>query len=122
MDKTLIIIEDDTFLSQMYAEKFEAEREFSVFVGGTMAEGLALIEKHPPDCILLDIALPDGSGLDALEQLRIEGKIKNAVVILLTNNDATRDIERATRLGAKDYLIKAHFTPQEVVARVRRVL
>lgn len=122
MEKTLIIIEDDTFLSQMYAEKFETEKEFAVFTAGTLAEGFALLEKHSSDCILLDIELPDGSGLDALEQLRLEGKIKQAVVILLTNNDVTKDIERAFRLGVKDYLIKAHFTPQEVVARVRRVL
>jgi len=117
----VLLVEDDPFLSSMYRTKFELEN-FTVFSGDDGAKGLALAKEQIPDIILLDIMMPVMDGFGVLENLKKDDKTKNIPVILLTNVNQTDEIKRGLELGASDYLIKAHFMPSEVVAKVRFVL
>lgn len=121
-DAKIILVEDDSFISGMYQTKLSS-LGFTVEVidnGESAAERLA---KDPlPDLILLDIVLPKKDGFEILEELRQSERTKNIPVILLTNLGQKPDVERGIKLGADDYIIKAHYTPTEVVEKITKVL
>ena len=117
----ILIIEDDTFLSGIYASKFEKEG-FQVFLGTDGEAGLKSAKNNIPDIILLDVLLPKLDGFEVLESIKQDEKIRHIPVILLTNLGQKEDVDKGLKLGATDYLIKAHFMPQETVDKVKKVL
>ncbi|HAZ16623.1 MAG: hypothetical protein A3H59_02220 [Candidatus Jacksonbacteria bacterium RIFCSPLOWO2_02_FULL_43_9] len=117
----IFIVEDDQFLSQLYVKKFEQEG-FRVVCAKTAEEAEQEMNREMPNCVLLDIGLPDRSGLDFLESLRLKGGYEKVLFIVLTNNDSARDVKRALRLGGAKYLLKSHYTPSEVVEEVKALL
>lgn len=117
----ILLIEDDPFLLSMYVTKFEMEN-FNVITAQDGDKGLKLAVRETPDIILLDLILPEKDGFEVLKGLMADEKLKNIPVILLTNLSQKEDIDRGLELGANDYLIKAHFTPSEVVEKVKKVL
>ncbi len=117
----ILLIEDDSFLLSMYAAKFELEG-FRTMVARDGEEGLRLAAKEVPDVILLDIMLPKMDGFEVLRRLKSDERLKKIMVILLTNLGQKDDIGKGLDMGAEDYLIKAHFTPSEVVEKVKRRL
>lgn len=122
MEKTkVLIIEDDALLQSIYATKFELEN-FDVFVADDGEKGLRTAKKELPDIILLDILLPKMNGFEVLKGIKDDEATKNIKVILLTNLSQRAEVEKGLDLGAIDYLIKAHFMPSEVVAKVKKVL
>ncbi|MFH0819362.1 MAG: response regulator [Patescibacteria group bacterium] len=120
-DVKVLLVEDDSFLSKMYQTKLAIEN-FTVIVAGDGQEGLSQALLAMPDIILLDIILPTMSGWDVLEKLKSQVETKDIPVILLTNLGQKEDIDRGLKLGANDYLIKAHFTPAEVVKKIHDVI
>jgi len=117
----ILLVEDDNFLLNMYADKFRVEG-FEVFIADNGAAGLKLAKEKAPDLILLDVLLPKMSGFEVLQELNKDPRSKNIPVILLTNLSQKEEVTKGLELGAKDFLIKAHFMPQEVVAKVKSVL
>lgn len=117
----VLIVEDDTFLSNIYKTKFEFEG-FKVTTAENGEVGLAEAKKKQPDIILLDILMPKLDGFGVLEAVKKDKTISSIPVILLTNLGQKDDIQKGLELGAKDYIIKAHFKPSEVVEKVRKVL
>ncbi|MEI8360631.1 MAG: response regulator [bacterium] len=117
----LLIVEDDSFLQSIYATKFELEN-FEVFCADDGEKGLRLARKELPDIVLLDIVMPKMNGLDVLRELKTHDETKNIMVLLLTNLSQRSEVESGLDLGAVDYLIKAHFVPAEVVAKVKKLL
>jgi DNA-binding response OmpR family regulator len=116
---SVLIIEDDSFLADIYLTKFR-EAGFVVELAQDGKEGLRKTQDFQPDIILLDIVMPHMDGFEALHKLRTEQK-NNACIILLTNLGQKEDQDRGTELGADGYLIKAHYTPTEVVAKVQEI-
>lgn len=123
MDKKikLLIIEDDLFLLNMYASKFELEG-FEVILAEDGEKGWRTAIKEMPEIILLDIMMPKMNGFEVLEKLKSDDKVSKIPVILLTNLSQKDEIERAMNLGAADFLIKAHFRPSEVVEKIKKLL
>ena len=117
----VLLVEDDTFLSGMYVKKLELEN-FEVKLASDGKQGLKMILEEIPDLILLDIILPKMSGFDILKEIKKDKKAKSIPVILLTNLGQKKDVERGFALGAKDYLIKAHFMPSEVVEKIIKTI
>jgi DNA-binding response OmpR family regulator len=117
----VLLVEDDTFLSNIYKTKFEMEG-FSVTVSDNGEAGLSDAKKKKQDVILLDILLPKMDGFTVLEKLKTDKTVKDIPVILLTNLGQKDDVEKGLKLGAVDYLIKAHFKPSETVEKVRKAL
>ena len=117
----VLLVEDDTFLANIYKTKFEMEG-FKVSVSENGEAGLQDIKKKKPDVVLLDILLPKMDGFAVLEKLKSDGILKTTPVILLTNLGQKDDVEKGLELGASDYLIKAHFKPSETVDKVKKVL
>ena len=123
MDKKrkILLIEDDSFLLSMYTTKFELEN-FQVVTAEDGEKGLKMVMKEAPDIILLDIILPKMSGFEVLKKIKSDEKLRKIPVILLTNLSQKSDIEKGLSLNVNDYIIKAHFTPGEVVDKVKKVL
>lgn len=119
--KKLLIVEDDTFLAGIYANKFEKE-DFGVLLATDGEMGLKLARREAPAIILLDILLPKLDGFAVLEKLKADEQTKRIPVILLTNLGQQEDVDKGLKLGAADYLIKAHFMPAETVEKVKQVL
>jgi len=95
---------------------------FKVSTAENGEAGLNDAIKKKPDIILLDILLPKMDGFAVLEKLQADPSAKSIPVILLTNLGQKDDVQKGLEMGAKDYLIKAHFKPSEVVAKVRSIL
>lgn len=119
---SILLVEDDSFISGMYQTKL-GSLGYSIELKEDGAAAWERLQQDPlPDLVLLDIVLPKKDGFEILEQLRAEERTKNLKIILLTNLGQKPDIERGIKLGADDYIIKAHFTPSEVVEKIKKVL
>lgn len=119
--KTILLVEDDTFLAGMYVTKLELEG-FRVLLASDGEQAIAQAKKEIPNIILLDIVLPKKSGFEVLEEIKKNAATKKIPVVLLTNLGQKEDVQKGLKLGATDYLIKAHFMPSEVVAKVKRLV
>lgn len=117
----ILIIEDDPFLSDIYLTKFR-NVGFEVDIARDGREGLAIAQERKPDVILLDIVMPHMDGFEVLRALRGDTSLAKIKIILLTNLGQQEDIKKGIKEGADAYMIKAHFTPTEVLAKVQEVL
>lgn len=117
----IVLCEDDQFISNMYVTKLQLSG-FEIHHAEDGEVGVTMIKEVKPDLILLDILMPKKSGFEVLEEIKADPTTKDIPVILLTNLSQKEDVDRGLQLGAKDYLIKAHFTPREVVEKINKVL
>lgn len=118
----ILIVDDDKFLLSMYSVKFQKEK-FDVTTAGDGSEAVAKLQGGLiPDAIVLDIVMPNMDGLEVLEKMRQENLAKDAVVLILSNQGQSSDIEKAKRLGINGYIVKATTIPSEVVAEILRML
>lgn len=118
--KSILLIEDDPFLSNIYVLKLE-EAGYDIEALLTGNEALEKIKEKKPDLILLDIVLPDLSGWEILEQIKKEGKIKSKVIIL-SNLGQKEEKEKGLEMGADYYLVKAEHTPTELVEEIKKII
>ena len=118
---SVLVVEDDTFLADLYKTKFELEG-FKVFSAYDGEKGLELAKKQRPDIILLDLMLPKMNGFEVLEGIKADPALGKIPVLLLTNLSQKADVDRGLSLGANDFLIKAHFMPSEVVTKIKTIL
>jgi DNA-binding response OmpR family regulator len=120
MGKTILVVDDDEALRNLYEEAFSKEG-FSVL---TAHNGKTAIEvsHQKPDLILLDVGLPDMNGVDILSFLKADEQTKEIPVIILTNFRDEPFVNEALKLGAKGYLLKMEYTQYQVVEHVKHVL
>ncbi|MFA5021892.1 MAG: response regulator [Patescibacteria group bacterium] len=119
--KSILLVEDDEFLAELYATKLNLEGyEVSLAVSGD--KGLKLIREKKPDLVLLDIILPKMDGFEILKAVKEDKALKDIPIILLTNLSQKDEVKKGLELGAVDYLIKAHFMPSEVVKKIKQVM
>ena len=121
MAKRILIIEDDKFLRELISRKLKDE-EFEIVEAVDGEEGLKKITEEKPDLILLDLILPNIDGFEVLSRMKEDLKITAIPVIILSNLGQKEEVERGLKLGAADYLIKAHFTPGEIVEKIKNVM
>jgi len=117
----ILIIEDDVFLGDLISKKLKQEG-FEVIHATDGQQGIEKAKETNPDLILLDLILPEMDGFEALKTLKSTVETDSIPVIILSNLGQKEDVERGFDLGADDYLIKAHFTPDEIIKRVRTPL
>jgi len=119
----IMIVEDDSFVMDIYQTKLSQEG-FDVMGAGNGMEALKMLESGEaiPDLILLDILMPYVGGIEVLKKIKENEKLKKIPIILLTNLSQKDDIDLGINLGADDYLIKSHFTPSEVLEKVKAQL
>nr|OGZ58165.1 MAG: hypothetical protein A2827_02740 [Candidatus Spechtbacteria bacterium RIFCSPHIGHO2_01_FULL_43_30]OGZ60233.1 MAG: hypothetical protein A3B96_02585 [Candidatus Spechtbacteria bacterium RIFCSPHIGHO2_02_FULL_43_15b] len=119
--RKILVVEDDQFLRDLIVRKLEDE-SFEVLQAVDGEEGLRDAKENKPDMVLLDLILPGIDGFEVLRNMKSDKEISDIPIIILSNLGQRDDIEQGLKLGARDYLIKAHFTPGEIVARVKEIL
>ena len=117
----ILVVEDETFLVKIYAVKLKKEG-FEVSIANDGEEAVKMAAEIKPDLILLDLILPKMNGFEALERMRANPENKKTPVIVLSNLGQEEDIKRAESLGADDYLVKANFSIQDIVAKIHATL
>lgn len=113
-----MIVEDDSFVMDIYQTKLSQEG-YVVIEARDGLEALEHLEKEKPDLILLDIIMPRMDGMEVLKKIKEDERFSNIPVILLTNLSQKEEINLGLGLGANDYLIKSHFTPSEVLEKIK---
>lgn len=121
MKKKILVIEDEKTLRLLIVQIL-TEDGFEVEEATDGEEGIRKVKESKPDLILLDLLLPGINGFKVLEEIKKDRFLKLIPVIIFSNLGQTEEIERGLKLGAVDYLIKANFTLDEVVNRVKKVL
>ena len=111
----VLMIEDDRMLARI-VERALGEAGHAVDVARTADEGRDRALAHSYDAILLDLELPDHSGLEVLRSLRREGR--DMPVLIMTGRDDDEDIVKGLDAGADDYLLKP-VSPEVLMARLR---
>jgi two-component system alkaline phosphatase synthesis response regulator PhoP len=120
--KKILLVEDDVFVSDIYQVKMHNEG-IDVTVAMNGVEAIESLETGLiPDLILLDIVMPYMDGMEVLRRIKAKEEWKNIPVVLLTNLSDRSQVEDCLALGANDYLIKSHFTPSEVMAKIYALL
>jgi len=117
MAKKILLIEDEEILIGLLQRKL-TESGYLVFLARNGEEGLKLMRENPPDVVLLDIIMPKMGGFEVLEKMSKEDSLKNIPVIIVSNSGQPVELDKAKRLGAKDWLIKTEFDPEEVLEKV----
>ncbi|MBZ9569447.1 response regulator [Patescibacteria group bacterium] len=121
MAKKILLIEDEKILLEMYKEKFSQEG-YEMILSIDAEKGLKLAKKEKPDLIILDILLPEKDGIFLLEERKKDPEIASIPVVALSNYDHPDVRKKALELGAKEYIIKTDFTPQEIVEKIKHYL
>jgi two-component system nitrogen regulation response regulator GlnG len=100
---TLLIVDDESSIQLAFRRAFRRD-DLEVLTAGTSAEGVEMVRRHRPDVILLDVHLPDGTGLETLRRLRqVDAQ---SPVIFITGKGTTDTAIEAMKLGAYEYLLK----------------
>ena len=121
MIKTILIIEDEEVLASFLKRKL-LRRGYRSIVAADGKEGLEKIKEIRPDLILLDVAMPKMDGFEVMEAKQKIEAIKDIPIIIISNSGQPVEISRAQKLGAKDWIIKTNFDPEEVVGKVEKIL
>jgi PAS domain S-box-containing protein len=121
---TLLLIEDFAMDREAYKRYLQADQAASYVVleAETLEEGLDLWQVHQPDVILLDMNLPDGDGLDLLDEMAEAASYSQLPVVVLTGQGDERTAVRAMKLGAVDYLVKGDITAAVLIEYVHQTL
>jgi CheY-like chemotaxis protein len=121
MAKKILFIEDESALQKTFGDilKQEGYEMISALDGEA---GLKMAESEKPDLILLDLVLPKLHGFEVLKSLKEDPGTKDIPIIVLTNLEASGDIEKALELGATTYLVKASYSLEEVIQKIKKAL
>jgi DNA-binding response OmpR family regulator len=118
--KKILLVEDESALQKTLGEVLGQEG-YEIFSALNGEVGLRMAKDIKPDLILLDLILPKLHGFEVLKGLKGNEETKGIPVIVLTNLESMADIEKAIELGAKGYLVKAQYSLEEIVKKVKEV-
>jgi len=117
MKKKILLVEDEEIIRNLLKKKLEQEGyEVKIAIDGE--DGLKAMRNEKPNLVLLDIIMPKLSGFEVMEEMQKNEELKMIPVIVISNSGQPVELDKAKKLGAKDWLIKTEFDPQEVVAKV----
>lgn len=117
----IVLVEDDQFLSKILTLRL-VEEGFDVVLADNGQDAAGVIKKENPNIVLLDLLLPKKSGFEVLEEIKLDVKIKQIPVIILSNLGQQTDINKGLKLGAIDYLVKANFGIKDIVSKIKEHL
>ena len=119
--KTILLVDDDLTLREMYEERLKMEG-FNIVQATNGEEALQKAGEVKPSIILLDIMMPKVNGFDVLKSLKANAEMKDIPVIVLTALIQDVDRVQGKKLGAVDYIVKSETMPGEVIAKIKNAL
>jgi len=115
--KKILIIEDEEVMLDLLQRKL-INNGYEISIARNGEDGLKMAKEIKPDLILLDIIMPKMNGMEVLEEMQKDKELKSMPVIIISNSGQPVELDKAKKLGAKDWLVKTEFDPQEVVDKV----
>ncbi len=119
--KKILFIEDESALQEAVGE-FLRQKGYNVLKAMDGETGTRLAESEIPDLILLDLVLPKKEGFEVLKTLKDGDKTKDIPVIVLTNLEGVKDLDRAMASGATTYLIKTQYSLEEIFNKIKETI
>lgn len=119
MAKKILLVEDEEIIIDLLKRKLSQEG-YEVLIARDGEEGLKKMKETKPDLILLDIIMPKKGGFEVMEEMNKDPELKEIPVIVISNSGQPVELDRAQKLGAKDWLIKTEFDPREVLEKVKK--
>lgn len=122
--KTILFIEDEMNMQQSLALRLKDEKDgqFELVSALDGEIGLRQAREKMPDLIILDLILPKKDGFEVLKELKNDPELGRIPVIVLTNLEGSQDVERALSLGASTYLVKANYSLDEMIEKIKKTL
>lgn len=117
----VLLVEDDDFLRGICEHKLRQEG-YDVCISADGLDAYNKIEKEDYDLVLLDVILPGMNGFDVLEQTKKNPAKANVPIIMLTNMGQESEVKKGMDLGAEDYIIKAHFSIDEIIEKMQSIV
>lgn len=117
----ILLVDDDAFLRDMYATKF-SELDHTIEVAPTGEAAILKLRANTYDVVLMDVVMPNMSGVELLRQIKTEKIGGDPICIMLTNQSEEHEKNAALEAGAVGYIVKAEFVPSEVVTEVLKLV
>lgn len=119
MAKKILIVEDEELLYNLLQRKLSQEG-YEVSIAKDGVEGMKMVREIKPDLLLLDIVMPNKNGFEVMDDMQSDEELRNIPIIVISNSGQPVEIDKAKESGAKDWLIKTEFDPQEVIKKVKK--
>jgi len=119
--KKILWVEDDKLLSLILSKKL-LKSGFDLLKAVNSTEAFAILEKEIPDIIVLDILLPGMNGLDILQKIKMQEKLRKIPTIILSNMNSQTEIDKAKLLGANRFIVKAAVSLEEIVKEIEALI
>ena len=119
--KKILFIEDEAALQETVGESLR-QRGYNVLKAMDGEAGIRLAESEKPDLVLLDLVLPKKEGFEVLKALKDNDETKDIPVIVLTNLEGIKDLDRAMSFGATNYLVKTQYSLEEVFNKIKEII
>lgn len=121
MAKKILLIEDEEIMVNLLERKLTKEG-YEVLVARDGEEGLKKIKEMvpKPDLVLLDIIMPKMNGFEVMEKMNEDEELKKVPIIVISNSGQPVELDKAKKMGAKDWLIKTEFDPKTVIEKVQK--
>lgn len=116
----ILLIEDEPDLADLFSIYLK-NAGFDITVLNDGADALNVIKKVKPDLVLLDLIIPKKDGYEVLNEIKRDSIARNADIYVFSNLTQKAEIERAMKLGAKDYLVKSDYTPAKLVEKINEI-
>ncbi len=116
----VLLVEDDPSVARLVQFKLE-KNGFEVTIKGLGGEALKWLSSNKPSLILLDLMLPDISGYQVLEQVKVDKTLKDIPVIILSSRGQKEEVDKCLALGAREHILKP-FNPTDLLNRILSVL
>ena len=119
--KKILLIEDEEGIILPLKIKLE-KRGFELIIARDGEAGLAALRSEKPDLVLLDIILPKMNGFEILEQIKKEDGAAKIPIVVISNLAREGEIERGLGLGARDFIVKANLSLDNLVDKISKFL
>jgi CheY-like chemotaxis protein len=116
--KLILVAEDDSFYGNVFKTKL-AKEGFDVQIAVNGKKAIEMATERVPDLMLLDLVMPVMDGFETLQNIKADEKLKGIPVIVLSNLGQDTDVEKAKKLGAKDYFVKSNVSIQKIIEIVK---
>jgi DNA-binding response OmpR family regulator len=119
--KTILLVEDDKFLSSLLKNRLEKEGIMVVYAADGEA-ALNALKLQKVDLVLLDVILPKKNGFEVLEEIQSDPLLRESPVIIISNLGQESDMARGKDLGAIEYYVKAQTSIDDLISKVKNYI
>ncbi len=118
--KRVLIIEDEEIMLKLLKRKLS--QDYEVFTATDGQQGLDMIKRAAPDLILLDLVMPKMDGFGVMEEITKDENLKKIPLVVISNSGQPVEMDKIKEMGARDWLIKTEFDPQELSDKVKKII